>query len=269
MPKRDVPSPLTRSTFSGPPSGRRRRPVGRDAAHRAVHDIRRVRGETRWRARSSRPPALAAADLVVAFVLYMTIAFSAAVSWASYAADFSRYLPSDSSHARVFGFILAGIVLAYIFIQGIGIAAGDVLAEHTAAGVRSVMGGGLLGGLALIVDRAGGDRVGRDDRLQRIAGATDHRGPGAPASVCRRCNGAGVRADPVAGRRPHRDAFSGCAVAGELLDPGVRRGGGHRLADSDPADGRPSTPPKNPLAAPTPRQRSSLSFSLTPRLSRS
>ena len=93
---------------------------------------------------------MAAADLVVAFVLYMTIAFSAAVSWASYAADFSRYLPSDSSHARVFGFMLAGIVLAYIFVQGIGIAAGDVLAEHTAAGVRSVMGGGLLGGLALI-----------------------------------------------------------------------------------------------------------------------
>jgi NCS1 family nucleobase:cation symporter-1 len=46
---------------------------------------------------------------------------------------------------------IAGIVLAYIFIQGIGIPAVDVLAEHTAEGVRSVLGGGLLGGLALIV----------------------------------------------------------------------------------------------------------------------
>jgi NCS1 family nucleobase:cation symporter-1 len=81
----------------------------------------------------------------------VTIAFSAAVSWASYAADFSRYLPADTSSARVFGFTFAGIVLAYIFVQGIGIAAGDVLAEHTAHGIQSVMGGGLLGGLALAV----------------------------------------------------------------------------------------------------------------------
>ena len=87
----------------------------------------------------------------LACVGQVTIAFSIAVSWASYAADFSRYLPADSSSARVFGFTFAGIVLAYIFVQGIGIAAGDVLAEHTAEGVRSVMGGGLLGGLALVV----------------------------------------------------------------------------------------------------------------------
>ena len=57
----------------------------------------------------------------------MTIAFSLAVSWASYAADFSRYLPADSSRGRVFGFTFAGLVLSYIFVQGIGIAAGDLL----------------------------------------------------------------------------------------------------------------------------------------------
>jgi NCS1 family nucleobase:cation symporter-1 len=81
----------------------------------------------------------------------VTIAFSLAVSWASYAADFSRYLPADSSRGRVFGFTFAGLVLSYIFVQGIGIAAGDLLSEHTAEGVRSVMGGGLLGGLALLI----------------------------------------------------------------------------------------------------------------------
>jgi nucleobase:cation symporter-1, NCS1 family len=91
------------------------------------------------------------ADLAGAFVLEVTIAFSLAVSWASYAADFSRYLPADSSRARVFGFTFAGIVLAYIFIQGIGVAAGNVVSEQTAEGVRSVMGGGLLGGLALLI----------------------------------------------------------------------------------------------------------------------
>ena len=97
------------------------------------------------------PPTVFGADLAGAFVLEVTIAFSLAVSWASYAADFSRYLPATSSPARVFGFTFAGIVLAYFFIQGIGIAAGDVVAEHTAEGVRSVMGGGLLGGLALLI----------------------------------------------------------------------------------------------------------------------
>ena len=41
-----------------------------------------------------------------------------------------------SSPARVFGFTFAGIVLAYVFVQGIGIAAGDLVADHTAEGVR-------------------------------------------------------------------------------------------------------------------------------------
>ncbi len=97
------------------------------------------------------PASVGGADLVGAFVLEVTIAFSLSVSWASYAADFSRYLPADSSRARVFGYTFAGIVSAYIFVQGIGIAAGDVVSEHTAEGVRSVMGGGWLGGLALVI----------------------------------------------------------------------------------------------------------------------
>ena len=97
------------------------------------------------------PASVHGADLVGAFVLEVTIAFSLAVSWASYAADFSRYLPADTPRALVFGFTFAGIVLAYIFIEGIGIAAGDVVSDQTAEGVRSVMGGGLLGGVALLI----------------------------------------------------------------------------------------------------------------------
>ena len=59
------------------------------------------------------PPSVQGADLGGAFVLEVTIALSLAISWASYAAD--------------------------------------VVSEHTAEGVRSVMGGGILGALALIV----------------------------------------------------------------------------------------------------------------------
>lgn len=97
------------------------------------------------------PPQVSGADLVGAFVLEVTIAFSLAVSWASYAADFSRYLPVESSRGKVFGFTVAGLVLSYTFIQGIGIAAADVIGEHTAEGMRVVMGGGLLGALALVI----------------------------------------------------------------------------------------------------------------------
>jgi nucleobase:cation symporter-1, NCS1 family len=91
------------------------------------------------------------ADFAGAFVLEVTIAFSLAVSWASYAADFSRYLPATTSTAAVFGATFAGLGLSYLFIQAIGIAAGNAVAEHTAEGIRTVMGGGLLGGVALLV----------------------------------------------------------------------------------------------------------------------
>jgi NCS1 family nucleobase:cation symporter-1 len=97
------------------------------------------------------PARVGGADLLGAFVLAVTIAFSAAVGWATYAADYSRYLPAESSRTRVFACTFGGTVLGYILVEGIGIAAGDVLADHTAEGVRSVMGGGLLGGLALVV----------------------------------------------------------------------------------------------------------------------
>jgi NCS1 family nucleobase:cation symporter-1 len=97
------------------------------------------------------PASAQGADLVGAFVLEVTIALSLAISWASYAADFSRYLPTNSSRVRVFVFSFAGILLAYIFVQGIGIAAAGVLSEQTAEGVKAVMDGGVLGATALIV----------------------------------------------------------------------------------------------------------------------
>lgn len=95
-------------------------------------------------------PAVHGADLAGAFVLEVTIALSLAISWASYAADFSRYLPADSPPPRVFGFSFAGLVAAYLFVQGIGIAGADLLSDQTAEGIRSVMGGGVLGAVALL-----------------------------------------------------------------------------------------------------------------------
>ena len=94
---------------------------------------------------------VAGPDLVGAFVLEVTIALSLSISWASYAADFSRYLPAQSSRVKVFGYTFGGMVLAYVFVQAIGIAAAGVIGDHTAAGVRDVMGGGVLGAVALLI----------------------------------------------------------------------------------------------------------------------
>jgi len=91
------------------------------------------------------------ADLAGAFVLAVTIALSLAVSWASYAADFSRYLPADSAPRKVFAFSFAGLAAAYVFVETIGIAAGSLITDQTAEGVRSVMGGGVLGAVALAI----------------------------------------------------------------------------------------------------------------------
>ncbi|GAS95982.1 cytosine permease [Mycolicibacterium canariasense] len=94
---------------------------------------------------------VAGPDLVGAFVFEVTIALSLSISWASYAADFSRYLPAQSSRPKVFGYTFGGVVLAYVFVQAIGIAAAGVIGDQTAAGVRDVMGGGVLGALALLI----------------------------------------------------------------------------------------------------------------------
>lgn len=90
-------------------------------------------------------------SLAAAFVMEVTVALSLAISWASYAADFSRYLPSTSPRVGVFGFTFAGIASAYVFVQAIGIAAAPVLSDQTSEGVRAVMGGGIYGALALLV----------------------------------------------------------------------------------------------------------------------
>jgi nucleobase:cation symporter-1, NCS1 family len=88
--------------------------------------------------------------LVGAFVLMVTISLSAGLSWASYASDYSRYMKPTTSKAGIFWLTLAGLTASYVWVETIGLAGASVLANQTAAGVRSLMGGGFLGVLALI-----------------------------------------------------------------------------------------------------------------------
>src|SRR6266704_6689981 len=97
------------------------------------------------------PPTVHHGALAGSFVLEVTVALSLAISWASYASDYSRYLPPSTPRKPVFWYSLGGIVLGYICIQAIGIAGAKALGAETAVGVRDIMGGGFLGALALVV----------------------------------------------------------------------------------------------------------------------
>jgi NCS1 family nucleobase:cation symporter-1 len=88
--------------------------------------------------------------LIGAFVLMVTIAVSQGISWATYASDYSRYLKPTASRAGIFWLTLSGLTASYVWMGIIGLAGASVLGNQTASGVRALMGGGVLGVLALI-----------------------------------------------------------------------------------------------------------------------
>jgi NCS1 family nucleobase:cation symporter-1 len=89
-------------------------------------------------------------EAVGAFVLMTTIAFSGAFSWASYASDYSRYQSSSSPSGPIFWWTLGGMGTSFIWVYALGLAGARTFGNQTAAGVRALMGGGVLGALALI-----------------------------------------------------------------------------------------------------------------------
>ncbi|MTD59568.1 cytosine permease [Amycolatopsis sp. RM579] len=90
-------------------------------------------------------------NLAGAFVLFSTIALSLAISWASYASDFSRYLPSTTSRPWAFIYTLLGVTLSFVWGEALGLAAGQTLTDQTTAGISTLLGGGALGAAALLV----------------------------------------------------------------------------------------------------------------------
>jgi NCS1 family nucleobase:cation symporter-1 len=90
------------------------------------------------------------AQAVGTFVLVTTIAFSGSFSWASYAADYSRYQAKSSPSGPIFWWTLGGMGLSFIWVYSLGMAGARTFGNQTAAGVRSLMGGGVLGALALV-----------------------------------------------------------------------------------------------------------------------
>ncbi|MDA8310999.1 MAG: cytosine permease [Actinomycetota bacterium] len=85
-----------------------------------------------------------------AFILMLTLSFSDGISWASYASDYSRYLPRTTSERAVFWYTMAGLVGSYVWLEEVGLAAGHILTDQTAFGIDKLAGGGAVGALVLI-----------------------------------------------------------------------------------------------------------------------
>ncbi|MGH7723789.1 MAG: purine-cytosine permease family protein [Candidatus Dormibacteria bacterium] len=90
------------------------------------------------------------AAAVGAFILMTTIAFSGSFSWATYAADYSRYQEKETRSSAIFFWTLAGLAASFIWMYAIGLAGAKIFVDQTAGGVQSLVGGGFLGILALI-----------------------------------------------------------------------------------------------------------------------
>jgi NCS1 family nucleobase:cation symporter-1 len=87
---------------------------------------------------------------VGAFILMTTIAFSGAFSWATYAADYSRYQRKETRPSPIFFWTLAGLAVSFIWMYTIGLAGAKLFVDQTAGGVQTLVGGGAAGSLALL-----------------------------------------------------------------------------------------------------------------------
>jgi len=110
------------------------------------------------------------------------------ITWAPYASDYTRYMKPSTSKAGVFWATLGGLAGSGIWLEILGLAAAKVATDQTSGGIRTIMGGGLLGALALIAIALGTIAVNAMNDYSGSLASAGRRG-----------------ADPPSCRRGHRD----------------------------------------------------------------
>ncbi len=98
----------------------------------------------------ARPDGFTGLDQFGAFVLFSSITASFVLAWALYASDYSRYLPEDAPPAKIFWYTLLGLVLSAGWIEVLGLLVADQAAGGAVDTINTILGGGLVGGLAMI-----------------------------------------------------------------------------------------------------------------------
>ena len=171
------------------------------------------------------------ATLVGAVLLMLAVVLSGSLSWTPYAMDFGRRHPEGTSSWKIFGFAAGGTLAAGIWAALLGLSAASVLGgNQTAAGIRTEVGGGAAGDVALVAIMLARCAELLHERLLLQPGVPGRRGRG-PAALAHRCDlrrraGPGdLDADRLGVR-----ALPGGAAAGRLLGGRIRPDRGDRLA---------------------------------------
>ena len=103
-----------------------------------------------------RAAAVHGGDLVGSFILMTTITASFIIGFSVYASDYTRYLPSSTSRAAVFWRVALGLALSSAWIEILGLAAASALKNEAPMNtLRDLVGGGLLGALAMLAVAGG------------------------------------------------------------------------------------------------------------------
>jgi NCS1 family nucleobase:cation symporter-1 len=90
-------------------------------------------------------------DRIGAIILMVTIVASFVLAWAPYASEYSRYLPEKSSKRAIFSWTVAGLCLSAGWLEILGLAVAAIVTGNSVGTIRDqVLGGGVLGGIAMI-----------------------------------------------------------------------------------------------------------------------
>jgi NCS1 family nucleobase:cation symporter-1 len=101
-------------------------------------------------AATGRTDGFTGADQLGAFILFSTICASFVLAWSLYASDYSRYLPATTSRFGIFWVTVAALTLSAGWIEALGLLVAHKVASSSVDTIRTVIGGGLLGALAMV-----------------------------------------------------------------------------------------------------------------------
>jgi len=101
-------------------------------------------------ANTGRADGFTGLDQLGAFILFSTICASFVLAWALYASDYSRYLPTTTSRFGVFWVTVAALTLSAGWLEVLGLAVADKATSESVGVIHSILGGGFIGGFAMI-----------------------------------------------------------------------------------------------------------------------
>ncbi len=101
-------------------------------------------------ASTGRTDGFTGADQLGAFVLFSTICASFVLAWSLYASEYSRYLPTNTSRFGIFWVTVAALTLSAGWIEVLGLMVADKVTGPSVNTIRDILGGGVLGALAMV-----------------------------------------------------------------------------------------------------------------------